>query len=125
MDINLYLKPCPFCGRDLEDVSFKYNPYAEIVESLDATCHRCGIHFSIDEIHKTLHGWNGPDDAVDIWNRRVKEENMADKFVDFYTYCKACKHKDKNENDDPCNDCLNEPVNEDSHKPWYFEAEDE
>ena len=42
------------------------------------------------------------------------------KFVDFHTYCQKCKYKDKPESEDPCNKCLTNPVNEDSHKPLYF-----
>lgn len=49
---------------------------------------------------------------------------MADKEVYFYKYCKYCKNSDKDEGDDPCNDCLANPSNEDSHKPLYFKAKD-
>lgn len=49
---------------------------------------------------------------------------MADKFVDFYKYCNECKFKDNSEEQDPCYDCLAEPVNEDSHKPMYFKPAD-
>lgn len=41
--------------------------------------------------------------------------------VDFYKYCPICKHKDLEEWKDPCNICLNSPVNEDSYRPTYFE----
>lgn len=50
---------------------------------------------------------------------------MASKLVNFYQYCKECKYKDIPENDDPCEDCLTNPVNEDSHKPVFFEEKDE
>ena len=43
------------------------------------------------------------------------------KIVDYYKYCKTCKHKNKAENEDPCWDCLTIPVNEDSHKPINYE----
>lgn len=39
------------------------------------------------------------------------------KEVYFHEYCKTCKHRNKKETDDPCDDCLNEPVNLYSHKP--------
>ena len=46
------------------------------------------------------------------------------KEVDFKTYCKTCEHKDLEENFDPCNDCLAEPMNAISDKPIYWkEAE--
>lgn len=43
------------------------------------------------------------------------------KFVDFGTYCNTCKHFDKNQNQEPCNECLTEPVNFYSHKPVKYE----
>lgn len=42
---------------------------------------------------------------------------MTDKIVYFDEYCKTCKYEKTDESDDICNDCLDEPVNEDSHKP--------
>lgn len=43
------------------------------------------------------------------------------KFVNFAGYCPKCKHWLENEVDDPCNQCLEEPVNAYSHKPVFFE----
>ena len=46
---------------------------------------------------------------------------LISKFVD-YSYCASCKHKDTKEEDDPCNECLNEPAREDgSRKPIKYE----
>ena len=45
---------------------------------------------------------------------------MADKFVDFHKYCKLCKHYEKDDSEDPCNECLGIGVNEDSHKPIAY-----
>lgn len=46
---------------------------------------------------------------------------LTTKFVDF-SYCDICKHKDTREEDDPCNECLNEPAREDgSRKPMRYE----
>lgn len=42
---------------------------------------------------------------------------MATKIVDFHEYCPTCKFHDTQAFEDPCNECLNSPVNEDSHKP--------
>lgn len=42
------------------------------------------------------------------------------KFVWFADYCGRCEHKDTQETEDPCNECLNEPVNINSHKPINF-----
>lgn len=41
--------------------------------------------------------------------------------VDFYKWCPFCKHRDKTEQDEPCYDCLEEPVNVDSRKPVLWE----
>lgn len=49
---------------------------------------------------------------------------MAEKLVEFEKYCKDCKHLEKEENEEPCWECLTNPVNEDSHKPLYFEESD-
>lgn len=46
------------------------------------------------------------------------------KEVRFDIYCKKCEFKDKVETDDPCNDCLNEPANINSHRPVYFKEKE-
>ena len=43
------------------------------------------------------------------------------KEVYFDKYCKTCKHSKKKEYDDPCDECLSEPVNTYSHKPTKYE----
>ena len=43
------------------------------------------------------------------------------KIVDFKKYCETCKYKDVKEVKDPCNDCLDNPVNDDSKKPVCWE----
>lgn len=47
------------------------------------------------------------------------------KEVYFYKYCETCKHSGNKETDDPCYDCLSEPVNLNSHKPVYWESQDD
>lgn len=42
-------------------------------------------------------------------------------IVDFMKYCKTCKHKDNPPHEEPCNECLNNPVNLHSQKPVKFE----
>lgn len=52
------------------------------------------------------------------------EDVRNTKEVDFATYCKTCKFSELPEYEDPCDDCLMYPVNENSHKPVkYKEAE--
>lgn len=46
------------------------------------------------------------------------------KEVHFNEYCKSCKHKDKKQEDTPCDECLAEPVNLYSHKPVKYEEKD-
>ena len=46
------------------------------------------------------------------------------KEVYFDEYCKQCVHWQLNEDEEPCNECLDEPYNIDSHKPRYFTEDD-
>lgn len=45
-----------------------------------------------------------------------------EKEVYFDQYCKSCKHHSLKESKDPCNDCLAEPSNTNSHKPMNYES---
>lgn len=55
--------------------------------------------------------------------QRKEEEQMEDlcKEVYFDHYCETCKHEKLAEDQEPCNECLNEPVNTYSHKPVKWE----
>lgn len=44
-----------------------------------------------------------------------------EKLVTFDKWCEKCKHYDKKESEDPCWDCLCNPVNVYSHKPVKWE----
>ena len=44
------------------------------------------------------------------------------KEVFYYQYCKTCKYKDVDDVKDPCNECLDEPYNLNSHKPVKYES---
>ena len=44
--------------------------------------------------------------------------------VYFDQFCRECKHNDKKATDEPCFECLENPVNEGSHKPINFEKKD-
>lgn len=39
------------------------------------------------------------------------------KEVYFDEWCDKCKYSNTEETEDPCNECLGQPWNEDSHKP--------
>lgn len=43
-----------------------------------------------------------------------------ERIVDFNEYCSKCKFFKTPENEEPCDACLDEPVNEDSAKPVKF-----
>lgn len=45
------------------------------------------------------------------------------KEVYYDKYCDTCKHKFKDENDDPCDECLSEGARQYSHKPVKYEEE--
>ena len=46
------------------------------------------------------------------------------KIVEF-EWCQSCEHCNLQDYEDPCNDCLDEPMNEDSRRPvFYKEKED-
>lgn len=43
-----------------------------------------------------------------------------ERIVDFEKYCKTCRYYETEETEDPCNECLTEPVREDSRKPAKY-----
>lgn len=47
-----------------------------------------------------------------------------DKIVDFEKYCKTCTHCDVKEVEDPCNECLDNPVNQHTTKPIKYEEDE-
>ena len=46
------------------------------------------------------------------------------KEVYFDQYCKTCEHEKLKEIDDPCDECLNNPVNLYSHKPVNYKKKE-
>lgn len=44
--------------------------------------------------------------------------------VRFDIYCKKCEHEKKQENEEPCGKCLDEPVNENTNKPVMFKEKE-
>lgn len=46
------------------------------------------------------------------------------KEVYFNEYCKSCKFKDLTEDDTPCDECLETPVNVYSHKPIKYKEKE-
>ena len=41
----------------------------------------------------------------------------SEKEVYFYEYCKTCKYSELKGDEEPCNECLENPTNTYSHKP--------
>lgn len=49
---------------------------------------------------------------------------FPEKEVFFFEWCKKCQYDKQPEDKDPCWDCLNEPMNIESHKPVHFKEKE-
>lgn len=47
------------------------------------------------------------------------------KEVYFWEWCWKCKNLKMLENESPCDECLSIPAREGSHKPYYYESNEE
>lgn len=47
------------------------------------------------------------------------------KEVYFHKYCKTCEHREVKNHEEPCDECLSEPTNWNSHKPVKYEEKKE
>ena len=45
---------------------------------------------------------------------------MAKKEVRFDIWCKTCRYRFRKETEDPCDNCLSEPANDNSTKPIEY-----
>ena len=43
-----------------------------------------------------------------------------EKEVLFDEYCKTCEYRNRSEYEEPCDTCLGQPYNQDSHKPVCY-----
>ena len=61
-----------------------------------------------------------------IWIQKRKRLKMEEiyKEVYFSEYCKTCKYEKVPESEDPCDECLEYPMNTYSHKPVNWEEKD-
>lgn len=41
-------------------------------------------------------------------------------IVEYEKWCNTCKFRNKNEDEEPCDMCLSEPVKEDGKRPVYY-----
>ena len=48
-------------------------------------------------------------------------DNQVYKEVYFHKYCDKCKHKKVEDHETPCTECLNEPLNLNTHRPVKYE----
>lgn len=49
--------------------------------------------------------------------------NTNQHIVDYFKFCRKCKHWDKGKESDICSDCLEQNVRESSRKPVHYEEE--
>lgn len=50
---------------------------------------------------------------------------MSHLEVLFYKYCPLCKYNNVSQSNEPCNSCLSEPINFESHRPVNFEKRED
>jgi hypothetical protein len=43
----------------------------------------------------------------------------------YHEYCNKCKYCETSDAEDPCNDCLNQPFNYDTHRPINYKPKEE
>lgn len=51
-------------------------------------------------------------------------DHQVYKEVYFHEYCKTCKHRKVANTEVPCDECLSEPLNWNSHKPVKYEKKE-
>ena len=49
---------------------------------------------------------------------------QAYKEVHFHEYCKTCKNRKVSNTEEPCNECLSEPINLNTHRPVKYEKKE-
>lgn len=79
---GIELKPCPFCGREVEHYSIRYTgPWADVAE---IRCDNCGADFHI-ETAEYVYGNRArarmPKDAIGIWNSRAEDKSEEEPFA--------------------------------------------
>ncbi len=54
----------------------------------------------------------------------MMNDQQAYKEVYFYQYCKTCKNREIRNHEEPCDECLDNPINLNSHKPVKYEEKE-
>lgn len=49
---------------------------------------------------------------------------LNQKEVDYSTYCETCAFRNLSESEDPCWDCLSQPINEGTRKPTRYKEDE-
>ena len=49
---------------------------------------------------------------------------QSEKEVYFHKYCKTCKNEKTPDSEEPCNECMSEPTNWNSHKPVKYKEKE-
>ena len=62
------LKPCPFCGGEVEETGGSCN-FGKKIMTLNVKCRKCGTSVAL----KTAWNTNAYSEAVEAWNRRVND----------------------------------------------------
>lgn len=68
--LNDGLKPCPFCGGNVEETGGSCN-YVKRIMTLSVTCRGCGTKYQF----KAKFEGNPYKEAVEAWNRRAENGN--------------------------------------------------
>ena len=138
MEDNCCVTPTEELAREREeivrDAQAKFDVYIfnhiEMLKglSLDETANvKCGEDYQKkrDELGQALADIILIQERIDcidkiLLNRKAEDEVENTKEVYFNIYCKTCEHKEKPGTYDPCNECLANPCNTDSHKPVCY-----
>jgi hypothetical protein len=51
-------------------------------------------------------------------------DSQCYKEVYFHQYCKTCQHQQVKEKEEPCDECMSEPINLNTHRPVKYEAKE-
>lgn len=46
---------------------------------------------------------------------------ICEREVEYWNYCDTCKYKDLDDTQEPCNECLGNPITENTSKPIKYE----
>lgn len=51
-------------------------------------------------------------------------DNLGYKEVYFHEYCQKCKNRNVPDTEEPCDECLSEPINMYTHEPVKYEKKE-